>query len=282
MNTQIITHRGLEPSRKSFFKESSYKAFENHLKRGFGIEFDVNFTKDNKLVVIHDKNLKRISKNKDERNITDVTLRELRKYNISTFDEILSLIKKCNSELNFLHLKGGFQEKKYLELLTSKLNKHKQLHSKIIIFDVKPQTAKKLKAQIETLQLAPSVAHKKDIKRFNVFVKETLITVEEAKKQKKYFEWVWLDEWDRKSKLFYTNKTFADLKKLNYKIGLVTPELHATSPGLLAGEAHEDAKNKKVLFKRIKEILLLKPDAVCTDYPEEVRKLANKIQMRKT
>ena len=65
------------------------------------------------------------------------------------------------------------------------------------------------------------------------------------------------------------------LSQEGYKIALVTPELHGTSPGLYGGESHKDAKDKETLFKRIKEILSLKPDAVCTDYPEEVRIIAS-------
>ena len=65
------------------------------------------------------------------------------------------------------------------------------------------------------------------------------------------------------------------MRGVGAKIALVTPELHGTSPHLLAGEAHPDAPkgDTETLFKRIKEIIDLKPNAICTDYPEEVSKL---------
>ena len=66
---------------------------------------------------------------------------------------------------------------------------------------------------------------------------------------------------------------YQSLKKAGYKIGLVTPEMHTTSPGLYGGESHPDAKDKETLFKRIKEIINLNPDAICTDNPEEVREI---------
>jgi hypothetical protein len=65
---------------------------------------------------------------------------------------------------------------------------------------------------------------------------------------------------------------FKILKDEGLKVALVTPELHGTSPGLLGGEAHPDA-DKNCLFDRIQEIIDLQPDALCTDYPEEVGKL---------
>jgi len=61
--SQILTHRGLEPSKPDFFPESSIEAFINQLHRGFGIEFDPNFVKDG-IVINHDSNLKRITKEK--------------------------------------------------------------------------------------------------------------------------------------------------------------------------------------------------------------------------
>jgi hypothetical protein len=41
----------------------------------------------------------------------------------------------------------------------------------------------------------------------------------------------------------------------------------------LGGEAHEDARDHEALMARIEEIIDLKPDLVCTDYPDEVRTL---------
>ena len=60
------------------------------------------------------------------------------------------------------------------------------------------------------------------------------------------------------------------MKDAGLSISLVTPELHATSPGLLGGEAHPDAQSRERFFERIGEIIALKPDWICTDYPEEV------------
>ena len=38
----------------------------------------------------------------------------------------------------------------------------------------------------------------------------------------------------------------------------------------LAGKAHRGAQNQEVLSVRFAEILSLKPDPICTDYPDEI------------
>ena len=284
MKTYILTHRGLEPSQPNFYPESSYEAFEDQLKRGFGIEFDPNFCKDG-IVVSHDSTLKRITDGKDERAFSDVSIKELKSLRygkekqgrIPTLYEVLDLIRKSPSSLHAMHLKGKYQTLQTLNLLISHLEKYPDILNKLIIFDIKLDSAQHLKSCIPILQVAPSVAHHFDIKRYNSVVGETLFSIEEAIKNKHLYSWVWLDEWDTADengeKLFYTKETFDILKKQGYKIALVTPELHGTSPGLYEGESHKHAKNKDILFKRIKEILFLEPDAICTDWPEECSRI---------
>lgn len=256
----ILTHRGLEYSNPNFYPESSYEAFQSHLSRGFGIEFDAFFTEEG-VFASHSPKLKIIGGT------------------IAALDEIFELAINSEAELNALHLKGKFQDAPYLDILVTHLKKRKDIISKLIIFDIKPETARYLKSKIPNLKLAPSVAHPFDIKRYNQCVYGTLISLEDALKYKKegLYDWVWLDEWDTadengKEKLLYTKDTFEKLRKAGYKIALVTPELHGTSPGLLGSEFHKHSSDRKTLFKRIKEISSLKPDAICTDYPEEVKK----------
>ena len=179
--------------------------------------------------------------------------------------------------MSALHLKGKFQEPKYLNILLSYLANAKEALNRMLIFDVKAETAKYFKTKLPELNLAPSVAHPYDIKRYNDAVKGTLLSIEEAITNKDLFSWVWLDEWDLAdensgAKKFYTPETFEALKKNGLKIALITPELHGISPGLLGGEAHPDAVKER-LFNRIQEIIDLGPDAFCTDYPEEVKEL---------
>lgn len=282
----MLTHRGLEPNRPGFFSESSHESFQNHLLRGFGIEFDPNFIKDDRIVITHDGTLTRITNGNDTRLFKDITPDEVLKINLGNgrlcfFEELMDLISASKSKMSAMHLKGGFQEKPHITILFNHLRRHASgLIDRFLIFDVKPEVAHVMKTEIPDLHLAPSVAHPHDITRYNEAVKGTLLSIEEAIKyrQEGLYDWVWLDEWDLTdreggAKKLYTKETFDKLRSVGYKIALVTPELHGTSPGLLGGEAHPDAKPQQKLFERIKEIISLSPDAICTDYPEEAAQL---------
>lgn len=283
---RVITHRGLDPSTPGFFSESSFEAFEDQLKRGFGgIEFDPNPTKDGGIIVLHDHNLSRITNGKDTRTVSQLTADEvlnipLKNGKIPTLDEVMNLIRQHQGNISAMHLKARFQEPGSLEIIIEALRKYEDIFSKFILFDVKPSTAKVLKQQFPDIRLAPSVAHEFDIGRYNKAVGETLITIEEALELKKegIIDGVWGDEWDTRgedgtNKLFYTPENFKILHKAGLFIALVTPELHASSPGLLGGESHADAASHDILMKRIAQIKLTGADYFCTDFPEEVSDL---------
>ena len=289
MLVSVITHRGLDPSRAPYFFESSVEAFSDQLDRGYGLEFDLRITKDNKIVVIHDDSLKRISKGKDTREIRSLTADEILAMDfdgshIATLDHLLHLIETRQREdaVSAMHLKIGSQGKDDLDIILSCLQEANP--KKFYIFDTTIPTAAYLKEKNPNLRIAPSVAHPHDIKRYNDVVGGTLFSVEEVLAQRALFDGVWLDEWDLIDKnggikKCYTQETIDTLRNAGLWVGLVTPELHGTSPGLLGGEAHADAKSFEVLALRFQEIIALKPDAMCTDYPDYVQNLINKVQM---
>jgi glycerophosphoryl diester phosphodiesterase len=281
----VITHRGLEPTKTNFFSESSYEAFKDQLSRGFaGIEFDLNLTRDG-IIVFHDANLTRITSGKDIRNIADMMTTEvtgtlLSNGRIPTLDDVMNIIRNSEASLNALHLKARFQNSETLGRLITALKKHEDILAKFIVFDVKEDSAKKLKEVFPHLRLAPSVAHPYDIERYNDSVGGTLMTIEDAivLKKKNLIDGIWGDEWDTigengTSKQLYTKDNFDRLHDTGLFIALVTPELHGTSPGLYGGESHADARDTKTLFARIKQIKEAGPDYFCTDYPEEVAKI---------
>lgn len=265
----ILTHRGLEPSNPSFYSESTREAFESHLSRGFGLEVDVNFTKDG-IILFHDATLKRLT-GTDERFLKDLTNEEalsirLPKGHLTTLVDLLDLAQSYPSQLLALHFKGAYQQ--HVERLIHFLSFYKKQFPQLLVIDLLPDTAKRLRTVYPTLSLAASVVHPLDQKRYQKDVQGTLLTLEEFFSYGDLYDTAWLDEWQER---LYTQETFASLRSEEKKIFLVTPELHATSPGLLGGEAHPDAVSKERLFKRIEEIIALCPDGVCTDYPEEVR-----------
>lgn len=279
---QVITHRGLEPSKPNFFSESSFEAFQDQLSRGFGgIEFDPNPTKDG-IVVLHDATLDRPTNGKDKRPIAElstaeVTSTHLANGRIPTFDEVMEFIRKSKSTASALHLKARFQNQENLERIMEALKKYEDIFDKFIVFDVKKETVKTLREAFPTLRLAPSVAHPYDVQRFNSSVDETLMTIDDALLLRKegLIDGVWGDEWDTvgengSTKKLYTPDFFDTLHKAGLFVALVTPELHGTSPGLYGGESHADSKDLSTLLKRIAEIIQNGADYVCTDYPEEV------------
>ncbi len=285
-STTILTHRGLDTERNKngeYFTESSLEAFTDQLNRGFGLEFDIRITKDNKFVIIHDDNLFRSTNNTDPRQIIDLTLQELLEININgshliSLSQLLDLIENIAAPniISALHLKHTMQDVKYLDLLLKELQSRDL--SKFIVFDLLKETAIYLKTNLPDIRLAPSVAHTYDIERYNSAVGGTLWSLSEALNNSELFYAVWLDEWDTldkdgSNKKFYNQETFNTCRSVGLKIFLITPELHSTSPGLLGGETHEDASNEEVLMNRVKEIIKLKPDGLCTDYPDQVKDL---------
>lgn len=282
----IFTHRGLEKDNSKFFPESSFEAFSDQIKRGFGIEFDTVICKDG-IVISHDNNLKRLTSGKDLRNFSDMSLEDVKKIKygsellgtIGELGQILRLIEGNKCEMSTLHLRGAFQEGKVIDLLLDEMAKNPEVIEKLLIFNVKPEAARYIKQKLHGVKLAPSVAHPHDIERYNSVSGGTLITIDDSIKYKKegIYDWVWLDEWDlvdrNGKKKLYTKENFERLREAGYKIALVTPELHGTSPGLIGGEAHEEGLDEKKLFRRISEIIDLRPDAICTDRPERVKKM---------
>ena len=274
---QILTHRGLDPEKQGYFKESSLEAFRDQLERGFGLEFDIQITKDKKIIIFHDKNLL-IGDNL--KNINEINSEEIINNNyggchITTLANLLLEIKNFNT-ICALHFKGYLQNRVNADLLLKNLENFDI--SNLIIFDVKEDIARYIKSINNRIQIAPSVSHEYDIKRFNKYIYGTLITLEEAVKNKELYNWLWFDEWDRKnhnskSKKLYSEENFKKARATGFRVVVVSPELHSTSPNLLGGENHEDAADANKFKKRAEEIIKLNPDIICTDRPDFLKNL---------
>ncbi len=93
LENQMIAHRGLHNEE---YPENTLLAFQNAIDYGYAIELDVWISKDNIPIVIHDNNLKRLCQ--IDKNITDLTIKEIKKIkidgssDISTLQEALNLI----------------------------------------------------------------------------------------------------------------------------------------------------------------------------------------------
>lgn len=96
LTSNIIAHRGYHNINKNI-PENSIAAFKKAIRCKYIIELDVHLTKDKRIVVFHDDNLKRMC-NVDKK-IEDCTYKELLKYNLNgtkykipLFEEVLSLV----------------------------------------------------------------------------------------------------------------------------------------------------------------------------------------------
>lgn len=96
MDTRYYAHRGLFDN-ESEAPENSLAAFKKAVDAGYGMEMDVQLTKDDQLVVFHDATLKRMCG--VEGNVWDYTLKELQQFKlknsnetIPTFAEVLKLV----------------------------------------------------------------------------------------------------------------------------------------------------------------------------------------------
>ena len=116
-----VAHRGLFDN--VTIPENSIAAFENASKNGFGIEMDVQASKDGVLMVFHDDSLKRMTG--VDGNLCDYTYQELRQFRlldtdcvIPTFDEFLVAANGTNIIVEIkTHSDIGDTEQKVYEAL---------------------------------------------------------------------------------------------------------------------------------------------------------------------
>ncbi len=81
---QLYAHRGFHDNAGDA-PENTMRAFEKAVKRGYGIELDVQLTKDDEVVVCHDFHLKRVCG--QDVKVKDLTYEELQQYKIYGSDQ---------------------------------------------------------------------------------------------------------------------------------------------------------------------------------------------------
>ena len=86
----MIAHRGLYDN-ESDAPENSLAAFRKAVDANYGIEMDVQLTKDGRLVVFHDETLKRMCG--VNRKLTEMTFDELQKYTLADSSEHIPLFE---------------------------------------------------------------------------------------------------------------------------------------------------------------------------------------------
>lgn len=111
-----IAHRGAS----GYAPENTIEAFKKAIKLGADIvEFDIHYTKDNKIVVIHDDNVKRTTNG--DGLVRNLLFKEIRKFHtpnnelIPTLEEVLDILKnKCICKVD---IKGELMEEKVCKII---------------------------------------------------------------------------------------------------------------------------------------------------------------------
>jgi len=132
-----FVHRGLIDKHS---KENTIDAFKKSLRLGYGIETDLQVTKDQKIICFHDKTFKRIlgsSKKVNETSFDEINyLGKKKKIRIPLFSEFLNISKKA---LIIAELKSNFSEEQIYNLI--KLCKKKK---KLILISFQYENLKKI------------------------------------------------------------------------------------------------------------------------------------------
>lgn len=87
----LIAHRGLHTIDKTV-PENTLLAFENAIKRGYGIEFDINVMKDGTVVCFHDPDFKRLCG--VDKPLSELNFDEISSYRILNSDEHIPSLKE--------------------------------------------------------------------------------------------------------------------------------------------------------------------------------------------
>ena len=137
---KIIAHRGIFNNK---IKENTYLAIFNAFnnKNIHGVEFDIKFTKDNKIVVIHDKTINRTSNGIGI--VENMTLKELQKYNFGSknFYQTIPTLEKIleinTNKLFLIEIKVSNNNKLFSKILLDILDKYKNKKIYLMSFNKK-------------------------------------------------------------------------------------------------------------------------------------------------
>lgn len=211
----LIAHRGYYDE---YIPENSMEAFKRCLIRNIPIELDVRLTKDKKVVVFHDLNLKRmtgLNKNIEKMNYEDIKRLHLKKSKetIPLLEDVLKLIN--NKVFLLVELKNrsvGPLERELLKLLKNYNNFYLQT------FNLRSIYYLKLKSNYKVgLLLINSFSQK--IKSLSLidFISPKLNIISKLKTKKELFVWNIKTKEDLYKASFYTNKFIVYFKNFSGK-----------------------------------------------------------------
>lgn len=134
----LYAHRGLHDN-QSDAPENSLKAFQKAVDAGYGIEMDVQLSRDNVPVVFHDFTLRRMARGKDgkpvEGKVADYTLEELQSFHLAdsketipTFRDFLELVDGRVPLIIELKIENADKDPKVCPLVDDMLREYKGIY----------------------------------------------------------------------------------------------------------------------------------------------------------
>ena len=244
----ILSHRGIK------YSPNSLKALNEALTHGFSLETDLRFSKDGKIIIIHDQNLK--DSFGINMNINELDYNELIDADNKFIDFIpefenfikLSIDVMGPKQVIALHVKDYDN----LELIykTCEIIKKYKLEKRAFIFDILFKHFKKIKKYYPKCKIGVSVGEKK--------YGPTIYKIDDIKPYIKFIDIIWADEW---KKGLYRTAFFDYCKKIKKDVYVISPELHKL-------EKHPFAYSPEILWKNISPFVF---NGICTDFPEKAR-----------
>lgn len=165
---KIIAHRGIHNNTDT--PENSLKAFKKALDKNLPIELDIHITKDDKIVVFHDDNLKRLTG--VDAIIETKTLEELKELKlletnekIPTLKEVLDLIN--GKVLIDIEVKGNVKIKKITSLTLELLDNYT---GEIIIKSFNPKIVKQFNKSTDKYKIGLLISFDTPNKTYNFLI----------------------------------------------------------------------------------------------------------------
>lgn len=123
----LFAHRGLYDN-TSYIPENSLLSFQNAIDHGFGIELDVQLTKDKVPIVLHDYDLKRVSG--ENVSVSSLTYEELSNYKLFSSSESIPSLKEALNLIDgqvplMIELKVGLSYQETCQKVANVLNSYK-------------------------------------------------------------------------------------------------------------------------------------------------------------
>lgn len=163
MKTKYFTHRGLHDETHP---ENTLSAFKYSVEKGFDIELDITFTKDNQIVVFHDTDLERLCGVKGR--IQDKTYSDISNLRVLDSEERIPLLKEVLDTLpkSTCYLIEFKTVKRYKEFVKVFLNLIKNYEISFCIHSFDPRIVyqfKKLAPSIIRGQIASTFPNNKNV-----------------------------------------------------------------------------------------------------------------------